>query len=343
MPTWPPLHRALLFAGLLAALAASLLLAVCWGSLPLSLAEAVQGVQMTWRGEASLAGSVLALRLERALVAVCTGASLALSGALMQLLMRNPLADPYVLGLSGGAAVGALLPLLLGCAAWLVDAGALVGALTAAALVALLAWRSLYASAAAQGSRLLLTGVVLAAGWGALVTLMLSLAPDGQLRSMVFWLMGDLAGAEWRWPLLLVLALTLALLLPQSRALNVLALGPQMAQALGAPLPRLRWLLFGCGSLLTASAVTAAGSIGFVGLIIPHACRLALGNDQRVLLPAATLAGGVFLLLADTLARTLLAPQQLPVGVMTALIGVPVFLWQLAGDQTAARGAASHD
>jgi iron complex transport system permease protein len=163
----------------------------------------------------------------------------------------------------------------------------------------------------------------------ALVTLLLSIAPESRLRGMVFWMIGDLSGAGWRALPWLVLAGALALAQRRARALNVMALHSDAAVALGVDVGALRRFLFACSGVLTACAVTTGGSIGFVGLVVPHACRYAFGADHRVLLPAAALAGGSFLVLADTLARTVLAPQQLPVGVLTSLIGVPVFLFQL--------------
>lgn len=307
---------------------ASLLLAVVVGSVALSPAQ-LWGV-LTGNGDV-LAAALLDLRLERAVTAWLTGAALALAGLLMQVLLRNALADPYVLGLSGGAATGALLAMLLGAAMWLTQLAALAGAALATVLVALLARQALWQAQTLEqaSSRLLLSGVILAAGWGALVTLLLALAPDGQLRSMVFWLMGDLGSGErapWVAPVLL---LCMLLLLRQGRALNVLALGAEAAANLGLAVAPLRRRLLLLASVLAALAVSTAGSIGFVGLIVPHACRLALGQDHRLLLPASVLAGGGFLVLADVLARTLLAPQQLPVGVITALIGVPLFLGML--------------
>jgi iron complex transport system permease protein len=176
----------------------------------------------------------------------------------------------------------------------------------------------------------LLTGVIVAAGCGAAVALMLSLAPEQALRGMLFWLMGDAGEATAPLPPLLILAAGLALALYFARELNLLARGPLLAATLGADVARLRLLLYFLASLLTATAVTSVGSVGFVGLVVPHLVRLALGNDQRLLLPAATLAGAALLTLADTLARTVVAPQQLPVGVLTALLGVPVFLFLLA-------------
>ena len=262
------------------------------------------------------------LRLPRSIAAFATGGSLALAGALLQVLLRNALADPYVLGVSGGAAVGALSMILLGAAGIIVSAGAFGGAFVSTILVFALArsggpWSAM---------RVLLTGVVIAAGWGALVALILSLAPEAQLRGMLFWLIGDLSAPTVAWSTLAVLAIVLVAVLPFARDLNALARGEAVAFGVGVDVARLPWLLFALSALLTAAAVMTAGAIGFIGLIVPHATRLVAGNDQRVLLPAASLAGGVLLLLADTLARQVVAPAQLPAGVITALVGVPVFL-----------------
>ena len=244
----------------------------------------------------------------------------------MQVLLRNPLADPYVLGISGGAGVGALFAILLGLPIIGIDGLAFVGALGAMLLVFGLA----HGDGSWTQTRLLLTGVIVAAGCGALVALMLAIAPDDRLRGMLFWLMGDLAQATDWWPSLLALLVALALTMPFARELNLLARGMMQAQALGVAVNLLRYAIFLLASLATAASVTTAGSIGFIGLVVPHLVRLATGNDQRLLLPASVLAGGSLLVLADTLARTIIAPQQLPVGVLTALIGVPVFLYLLS-------------
>jgi iron complex transport system permease protein len=170
---------------------------------------------------------------------------------------------------------------------------------------------------------------VLSAGCIALVTLMLSIAPESRLRTMVFWLIGDLSGSPLRWTPWVVLAAVLVFALRAARSLNVMALHAEAAATLGVRVGALRKGLFFCSGLLTASAVTTAGSIGFIGLIVPHACRFAFGPDHRLLVPSATLMGGSYLVLADTVARTAIAPQQLPAGVVTALVGTPVFLYQL--------------
>jgi iron complex transport system permease protein len=243
----------------------------------------------------------------------------------MQVLLGNPLADPYVLGISGGAAVGALLALLAGAATLAVNGAALAGALSSMILVFGLAHgRGIWSP-----TRLLLTGVVVAAGWGAVISFLLAVAPQHNLPGMLFWLMGDLSHADQPLPALIILALGLLFSLPQARNLNLLARGELQAGVLGVSVVPLRLQLYLLASLLTAAAVTIGGSIGFIGLVVPHMLRLLVGSDHRLLLPASVLSGGILLLLADTLARTAIAPQQLPVGVLTALVGVPLFLYLL--------------
>jgi iron complex transport system permease protein len=224
--------------------------------------------------------------------------------------------------------VGAILALLLGFGIAGINSAAFVGALGAMLVVFGLA----HGDGSWTQTRLLLTGVIVAAGCGAAVALMLSIAPDQKLRGMLFWLMGDLSQANDPELVLGVLAAVLLVSLPFARELNLLARGADMAQTLGVQVSRLRLGVYIVASLATAAAVTQAGSIGFIGLIVPHLVRLAVGNDQRLLLPASVLAGGSLLVVADTLARSVLAPQQLPVGVLTALIGVPVFLFLLTRD-----------
>lgn len=310
----------------------SLMLAGAIGSVALPLPDLLAAIGAWFAGDsAGMPVTLLELRVSRGLAAFATGAALALAGVLMQALLRNPLADPYVLGISGGAAVGALAAMLFGAVAWAIDASALAGAIAISLLLYFFVHRDLRSGSATEGnaSMLLLTGVILASGCGALVTLMLSIAPDDKLRGMVFWLIGDLSVTPLRWLPWIVLAGALLFTVKSARSINLLAQHAENAQTLGVKVGSLRQSMFICAAILTASAVTNAGSIGFVGLIIPHACRFAFGPDHRLLLPAAALAGGAFLVLADTLARTIIAPQQLPVGVITALIGVPVFLFQL--------------
>ena len=308
---------------LLAIALAAFALALSAGSVAIEPASVLRALVAA--GDDTQRTIVRELRLPRAVAAFAAGGALALAGALLQVLLRNPLADPYVLGVSGGAAAGALTAMLLGAAAWLVPAGAFGGALASTVIVFGLA----RGSGAWSPTSLLLTGVVVAAGWGAVVALILSLAPETQLRGMLFWLIGDLSAPPAPWSALAALVVALAAALPFAGDLNALSRGETTAAALGVDVERLPWLLFALAALLTAAAVTTAGAIGFVGLIVPHAVRLVIGNDQRVLLPASALAGGALLLVADTLAREITAPAQLPTGVVTALIGVPTFLYLL--------------
>jgi len=265
------------------------------------------------------------LRVPRVLTAFAVGGLLALAGALMQVLLRNPLGDPYVLGVSGGAATAVLTVMLLSLPSLWYTPAAAVGALFSTLLVFGLTrsgddWHS---------DRLLLTGIVVAAGWSALISFVLSVSPASQLPGMLFWLMGDLADANKPGPPLTLLAVGLVLAVLRARDLNIATQGLLQAAALGIDTRRLRLELYFLAALLTAAAVTAAGAVGFVGLVTPHLIRRLGGYDHRVLLPAATLLGGSLLILADTAARTLISPMQLPVGVLTAMIGVPVFLFLL--------------
>ena len=320
----PALRRGVpLLAGLALATVASLLFSLSAGSVWLGWPELWALLQ----GEADelTRSLVIELRLPRALSACATGGMLALAGALMQVLLRNPLADPYILGVSGGAAVGALTALMAGLGGLWLSGSAFGGALVSMLLVFALAhgrgdWSS---------TRLLLTGVVVAAGWGALISFMLAVSPDSTLRGMMFWLLGDLSQADRPAAPLMLLAAGLVLALLAARELNVLIHGEHKARTLGVAVGALRIRLYVLASLLTAIAVTVAGNIGFIGLIVPHLVRLIAGNDHRVLLPAAVMLGGSLLMVADTIARTAAAPLQLPVGVVTALIGVPLFLYLL--------------
>lgn len=265
------------------------------------------------------------LRMPRALAAFGTGAALAVAGALMQVLLRNPLADPYILGTSGGAAVFALGAMLAGLAGMAVSVSAFAGALASTLLVFFIARGGHWAA-----GRLLLTGVVVAAGWSALVSLLLAVSPERNLRGALFWLMGDFAFAEDPTGCLLIAAAATAGCFALGRALNVLATGDQQAALLGLPVKAMRIAIYFVSAVLTSTAVVTAGTVGFVGLVVPHLVRLAAGADHRVVVPGAALAGGTLLVLADTVARTALAPRQLPVGAITALVGVPLFLLMLA-------------
>ncbi len=319
------------------ALLLPLLAVVACAGFLLALAAGSQGVEpaRAWQALSDGAGGlerevILNLRLPRALAAFGVGALLALAGALLQALLRNPLADPFVLGISGGAGAMALLAMLAGLSGiWLAGAG-LGGATLSLFVLLLLGWRG-----GLLPHRLLLAGVILSAAWGALVTLILALAPDAPLRGMVFWLMGDLSGVDPAHAATPPLAAALALLLawPLARGFDALGQGDVAARSLGVAVGRLRAAALLLAAAVTTLAVLAAGSIGFVGLVTPHVLRLAGLRRHRVLLPGCVLAGGTLLLLADLAARTVAAPRQLPVGAVTAALGAPIFLWLLARDR----------
>lgn len=309
-----------LFAGLIAITAASLIVALASGSADVGFAGAWRA--LVGNAPDNIENLVWQLRMPRALTAFGVGGLLAVAGVLMQVLLRNPLAEPYILGSSGGAAVAALLAMMLGFGSVLIDTAAFLGAMAATVLVFSIA----QGSGSWTPARLLLTGVVLAAGFSAATTLLLALSPDRNLRGMLFWLMGDLSFAYWPGRSLWLLAVTAMAGTLASRHLNVLARGELQAAIVGLPVAGFRLAIFAVTSLAVAVSVTTVGVIGFIGLVIPHLVRLLAGSDHRVVLPASALAGGSLLVVADTLARTVMAPRQLPVGALTAAIGVPLFL-----------------
>lgn len=267
---------------------------------------------------------ILKLRLSRTMTAFISGGLLALAGTLMQLLIQNPLADPYILGISGGAACAALLLMLLGISNdWLI-AGAWLGSLLTIFLILLLAKKHRW-----QIQPLLLSGIALACGYSALISFILLISPETTLHSMLFWLTGDLNAIQFPWMGLMVLSMGLMICFALAKGLNILSRGDKEAQALGLAYKEYRLILYLLSSLFTATAVTLAGCVGFIGLIIPHIARLLGGHDYRVLLPTSVLLGGILLTVADTLARALFAPLQMPVGILMALIGAPVFIWLL--------------
>ncbi len=263
---------------------------------------------------------IVEVRLPRLLAAFGVGGLLAVAGVLLQALFRNPLADPYVLGVSGGAAVGALLAMLAGAGVALIQSSAVAGAIAAVAVVYLLA-------RGGGTSRLLLTGVVLASACGALISILLAVADSVRLRGMVFWLAGDLGWAQS--PALSMLATVLAVVLAVllARPLNVLAAGELRARSVGLDVERWRTVVFIACATLTALAVVSAGTVGFIGLITPHAVRLMFRtSDHRIVAPAAALLGGTLLAAADVVARIAASPRQLPVGAIMALVGAPLFI-----------------
>ncbi|MBR7070103.1 MAG: iron ABC transporter permease [Oxalobacter sp.] len=298
------------------------------GSVAISIQSVWQGIVGLLTGQIAETDSLIAaMRLERIGAAFLTGASLALAGCLMQALLRNPLADPYILGVSGGASVGAIAVLFFSAACLAINMAALIGAAAVTVCLYLLSRRSF--GSLHGTTRILLTGVMLAFGCGALVTLMLTLAPAHDLRGMVFWLIGDLSGTPFSLAQLFLLAIVLCWSWHQGNAINLLSRQSDMAAALGVPVAPLQKTLFALSAILTAIAVAEAGCISFVGMTVPHICRRIWGADHRWLIPASTLTGGLFLIIADTVARSIVSPIQLPVGAVTAIIGAPVFLFQL--------------
>ena len=279
------------------------------------------------------AAIIYQLRLPRVLAAFAVGGLLAMSGSLLQVLTRNPLAEPSVLGVSGGASVGALAVLMLGGAGTIwVAGGAWLGAFT----VMILLW-ILVGGFSVHQSRLLLAGVMVATGCGAITTLMIAFASNVAMPGMIHWLMGDLDSVMNLESVGAILGVWLSVLIivwRLSPKIHILQLGTDKAMTLGLDVSYIQWVMVLLSALSAAAAVSIAGSIGFVGLLVPHILRTLIvkqyGPDQRFLLPASALLGGAFLVLSDMFARTVVAPSQLPVGVITALIGVPSFLWILS-------------
>ncbi|HVB34311.1 MAG TPA: iron ABC transporter permease [Patescibacteria group bacterium] len=271
---------------------------------------------------------VLDLRLPRVLLALLVGAGLSVTGAGFQALLRNPLADPYVLGVSSGAAVGAILALLAEPQASL----AMVGAAFAGALVTVTAVYLLGRRGGQLDSyTLLLAGVITASFFSAVIMFLMASLPGRDLRGIVFWLMGDLSSplpVRLGW-LTLVILLAIGAIYTTSADLNLLAAGEQEAMHLGVNVGRVKLVVYLAGSLLTALAVAVSGAIGYIGLLVPHVMRMLFGSDYRLLIPASALGGAIALIIADTLARTVIAPVELPVGAMTAIAGAPVFIYLL--------------
>lgn len=319
-------HGGPALAALALALVAALVLGASLGAVPLdgrTVLEAAAG-----RGDPATVAIVRELRLPRVLLAALCGAALALSGAASQALFRNVLAEPYLLGISSGAAVGAVLAIVLRfdhAGPWSLPLAAFLGSAAALAIVL---------RVAVTGSRmldrtvLLLAGVVVGAFANAILLLFLSYADTESFRSALFWMMGSLAGATWErvGVMGLVLVAGGGVLAWLARPLDLLAVGEPTAAVLGVPVERAKRSGLLAASLLAAGAVAVAGVIGFVGLVVPHALRLVVGSLHRRLLPAAALGGAAFLVLADVLARAVARPAELPIGVVTALVGVPVFV-----------------
>jgi iron complex transport system permease protein len=272
---------------------------------------------------------LLSIRLPRILLAGIVGASLAAAGVIFQALLRNPLADPYILGISGGAAVGAILGIILGVGAipFGIPGMAFLGAL----LTIVLVFGVSGVKTDDQTNTLLLTGVIINAFFSAVIMFLVSISSSDRLHSVLFWLMGDLSLAEGGEVLFAggFLIVAFVVMIIHARPLNLLITGEETAMQLGVDVERTKKILLAAASMVTAVAVSVSGTIGFVGLIIPHLLRLMIGPDHRLLLPASILFGATFLIAADTLARTVMAPVELPVGVVTALCGAPFFLYLL--------------
>lgn len=314
--------RVITASGSLLLILAVLLIGLLWGAVPFSAAAVLASLtDLTAPG-----GNIIRdLRLPRVLAAFGVGGALAVSGAALQALVRNPLAEPWLLGLSGGASLGAVVAITIGLpAAWSVAAAATIGALVTAGLVYRLA---LVAGGYLDTRILILAGVVTSAFSGALTTAILSVVDPFTFRAATFWLFGGFTGVSWSGLRIfaMIAVLPLAGLWGLARSLDLLALGEEPAAMLGADVARLRRLIVPITSILTAASVGISGMIGFVGLVVPHAMRGLVGPLHRRLLPVVFLAGGAFTVLADTIARTVVRPAEIPVGVVTALIGVPVF------------------
>ncbi|MFE5299844.1 FecCD family ABC transporter permease [Streptomyces sp. NPDC056632] len=317
-------------AGLLVALAAAVVASLALGSVRVPPGQVLDA--LTGRaGPSPYRTIVLDVRLPRVLLGAIVGAGLAVVGAVLQALVRNRLADPFLLGISSGASAGAVGVLVLGVAGGLttsvaLPAGAFAGALLSLVLVYALARRG----GTLTGARLVLAGVAVSYILSALTTLLLVVAgrPE-QFQEALFWSLGGLGSARWDSLVLpaAVLAVGIGLLLTLARPLDLLLVGEEGATVLGLDTARFRAAVFVLASLVTAVMVAASGAVGFVGLMVPHAARLAVGAPHRRLLPVAALGGAVALVLADLAARTLAAPQDIPVGVLTALTGGPFFLW----------------
>jgi iron complex transport system permease protein len=301
---------------------ASLVVGLAVGTVPLSVTDVWRGV---WQPDSAASAIVRDLRAPRVLLAFAVGGSLAVCGAALQAMIRNPLAEPYLLGLSGGAGLGAVLAIATHAAApWAVPLAAFVGAVAAVAMVYRL---SLVAGRRLDPRVLLLSGVVVGSFAGALMSAIIVLSPAAEIRNAFLWLLGGFGSASWQ--SLGVFAayavLPLAVIGVRARSLDLLALGDETAHHLGADVERTRRLVYVCTALLTAASVATCGIIGFVGLVVPHAVRTVARPLHRTLLPLVFGIGGAFLVLSDVVSRTIVRPLELPVGVITALVGVPLF------------------
>jgi iron complex transport system permease protein len=303
------------------------LLGISLGSSPIGFGEVLKILTGQDSADPTNVAIVRQIRLPRVFLATVTGATLALGGLVFQALLRNPLAEPYILGVSGGSAIGAIVGMLLGLAPFPgVTATAFVGSMLVLLLLALLSGRGMLAGREA----LLLGGVMLNAFCGAVIMFLISLSSREEVRHILFWLMGDLSMfTPAQWPMLLGVLPSFLLILALARPMNLLLLGRDNAAALGVNVHLVTVLLLVATTLMVSLVVCQAGLIGFVGLVVPHVLRLLLGSDHRLLAPASILGGSAYLILCDLLARSLPAQGEMPVGIVTALVGAPLFIFLL--------------
>jgi len=268
------------------------------------------------------------IRLPRVFLGACVGASLAVAGAALQSLLRNPLAEPYLLGVSNGAALGTMLAFVFFTG---FEFARPVFAFAGAVIATVVVYRMAKSRAGMNVERLVLSGVIVTTFLSSIIVLLTSLLDAAKLRSFTFWLLGDLSQATKSgfYLTLAVVVIGTIVLSSQARALNLMMIGERDAFDFGVEVNRVRIVVFGAAAALVGTAVAASGSVGYVGLIVPHLVRLAVGSDNRLVVPFSALAGATFVVLADTAARTLIAPRELPVGAITALIGAPLFIYLL--------------
>ncbi|MGH9680623.1 MAG: FecCD family ABC transporter permease [Candidatus Acidiferrales bacterium] len=320
--------------GLAGVLLASVVLALKLGAVPISVTDLLANLGRVAIGQSGQVPSeyrliVFDLRLPRILLGILVGAALSVSGASFQALLRNPLADPYVLGVSSGAALGSILALIVAPqVAIATPLGAFLGAMATIAAVYFLGRRE----GELDSNTLLLGGIISASFLSAIIMFLMTTLAGRDLRGMVFWLMGDLSTpvpANLRWIFMIGLLVGIGAIYSTAADLNLLLTGEREAIHLGVDATRVKLVVYVSASLLTALAVSASGAIGYVGLLVPHAMRLLFGSDYRIRIPASALGGAIAIVLADTLARTVVAPTELPVGAMTAMAGAPVFIYLL--------------
>ncbi len=268
------------------------------------------------------------IRLPRILLGACVGASLALAGASLQSLLRNPLAEPYLLGVSNGAALGTMVAFVFFTQFELARP---LMAFGGASIATFVVYQIAKSRAGMNVERLVLSGVIVTTFLSSIIVLLTSLLDAAKLRSFTFWLLGDLSQATKNGFYLSFVAVIIGtiVLVRNARALNLMMIGERDAFDFGVEIGRVRWMVFATSSLLVGTAVAASGSVGYVGLIVPHLVRLAIGSDNRLVIPFSALAGAIFVVSADTIARVAIAPRELPVGAITALIGAPMFIWLL--------------